>query len=622
MDLGLRCSVAGRCAKLPGIRLAQPTALALLVGLGGLGGSLDAQDAGLAGADFPVSEVHYAIRARMDGDPQRIEGSETLRWTNGTSESVSDLQFHLYLNAFSNNRSTHVFEGKGKLRRGHELKAGWGWTRVTAAAVAGTDLFPTLKFLAPDDGRPEDRTVFSLDLPAPVLPGETIEVMIEWESQLPRVRRRTGYKDDFVLVAQWFPKLGVYEEGRGWNAHQFHANSEFFADYGTYDVTLDLPASYRDPDGGEPRVGGSGVLVSSELKGDERLMVRFVAPSREDQRNADRVGRRARVHDFTWTADPAFEVRRETFRYSTWANEYAKDVELARRAFGPDKDLALHNVDVRLLIHPERLDQADRHIKATSAALFFYGLWFGEYPYSQITVVDPPWGGRAAGGMEYPTLFTCGTRLFTTEDMYQPESVTVHECGHQFWYGLVGNNEFEGAWLDEGFNSYTDSEVMWRVYGEERRATFYSNVPRDGERAVALPGGGAAGDPAYGTEDPGLLHRLHGRALSGERASAVLARSARLAPRVAQLRSALGQPSELLALAGRRPARYVGLEPRGPHELRHQQLLPPGRRSAHVARPRRRSRVLTRHAALRRDLALSAPLSGRLLRGLPGRLRR
>ena len=126
------------------------------------------------------------------------------------------------------------------------------------------------------------------------------------------------------------------------------------------------------------------------------------------------------------------------------------------------------------MIHPERIEQADRHIKATGAALFFYGLWFGEYPYSQITVVDPAWGGGGASGMEYPTLFTCGTRLFTTEDMHSPEGVTVHECGHQFWYGLVGNNEFEAAWLDEGFNSFTDSEVMWRVYGPRRQTTSYS----------------------------------------------------------------------------------------------------------------------------------------------------
>ena len=473
----------------------------------------------LAQADAEPKEssnrVDYEINARLDGEIKRLAASEIIRFTNGTSDEVSTLQFHLYLNAFSNNRSTHLFEAKSRLR-GHKLKEGWGWSRITGASlltdekpedeeepiVVRTSLLESLAYIAPDDQREEDRTVFELSLPSKVAPGETIAVEIEWESQLPRVRRRTGFKDDFLLVAQWFPKLGVYEEGKGWNTHQFHMNTEFYSDYGTYDVMLDLPAAYQGAKGNEPLVGSSGVIVSSELKGDERLMVHMVAPSLEDQRHEDRTGQQARVHDFTWTADPNFIVHRETFRSFTWEDDFPKDMELARRAFGEDVDLQLHNVDIRVLLHPERADQAERHAKATAAALFFYGLWFGEYPYSQITVVDPAWGARGAGGMEYPTLFTAGTRMFTTEDMYTPEGVTVHEAGHQFWYGLVGNNEFEAAWMDEGFNSYTDSEVMWRVYGNSRTTTSFSGYPIDGERVAAAPAGGKYGSMLTGAKLP------------------------------------------------------------------------------------------------------------------------
>ncbi|MCA9003211.1 MAG: hypothetical protein KDB61_14910, partial [Planctomycetes bacterium] len=138
-------------------------------------------------------------------------------------------------------------------------------------------------------------------------------------------------------------------------------------------------------------------------------------------------------------------------------------------------------------MQPEHEDQWERHYEATAAALFFYGLWFGEYPYEAVTVVDPAWGASGAGGMEYPTLFTAGTSRFTSPAMYRPESVTVHEAGHQFWYGLVGNNEYEAAWMDEGFNSYTDSEVLWRHYGPQRSDTRYSSLPVWGVRAAALP---------------------------------------------------------------------------------------------------------------------------------------
>lgn len=431
----------------------------------------------------------YRIEASLEGETKRLDGKLELRWANRSGEAVRDLWFHLYLNAFSNNRSTHLLESDGKLRR-TEMKDGWSWMRVKAIRVAGAadggflDVLPSLRYQRPDDANEEDRTVFSVDLPQPLGPGETVRVQIEWESQLPRVRRRTGYKDDFLLVAQWFPKIGVYEAGRGWNCHQFHAQTEFYSDYGTYDVTLDLPIEY------EGKIGASGVKVNDTPKGD-RIKVSFVAPSAGDQRREDAFGKRPLVHDFTWTADTRYEVRRQIFRFKEWAERFPAEVEKARAMFGEEP--RLRDVDVTVLIHPEHESQVERHFRATYAALFFYGLWFGEYPYEQITVVDPAWGA-AAGGMEYPTLFTGGSRLFTSEDMHQPEGVVVHECGHQFWYGLVGNNEFEASWLDEGLNSYTDAEVLHRVYGLDRGTTDYARVPVDGVRVANLPGGGPVAD--------------------------------------------------------------------------------------------------------------------------------
>jgi hypothetical protein len=433
------------------------------------------------------SRVDYAIQARLDAETKRLSGSLALTWTNTSGEAVDDLWFHLYLNAFSNNRSTHLIESQGRLRDA-EMESGWGWSRVSAASVlaaGGTqpiDVLASLRYRRPDDENEDDRTVFSLDLPAPLASGESVTVFLEWESQLPRVRRRTGYKGDFLLVAQWFPKLGVYEEGRGWNCHQFHARTEFFADYGHYEVELDLPAEY------EGRVGGSGVLEVERIEGG-RLKVRFLAPSAKD-----RDERGALVHDFTWTGDPRYVVEHGIFRWREWAERYPSEVERVQSALAPGETHGLRDVDVVVLIHPERADQAERHFQATCAALFFYGLWFGAYPYQQVTVVDPAWGAGAAGGMEYPTLFTCGTRLFTTPDMHVPEGVTVHECGHQFWYGLTGNNEFEAAWLDEGFNSYTDSEVLWRAYGPGRATTAYAALPCDGVALASLPAGGALVD--------------------------------------------------------------------------------------------------------------------------------
>jgi hypothetical protein len=447
-----------------------------------------AQRAGRGRAD-------YEIRARVDGETKRLEGALTVTWTNPTGEATSEAWFHLYHNAFSNNRSTHLVESGGTLR-GSRMKDEWGWQRVTAVRSGDSDLMPSFRYRAPDDGNEDDKTVFSVELPAPVGPGEQVRIQVDWEAQIPRVRRRTGYKDDFLFLAHWIPILGVFEDGRGWNCHQFHATTEFFADYGTYDVTLDLPAKY------EGKIGATGKLIGSPAVREGRVVTRFVAPSPADQEHLDRTGGRPLVHGFTWTADTNFKKKVDTFQYDAWRTRYDEEVATAQRALGPDKDLRLRNVEITLLIQREREPQWKRHIEATEAALFFYGLWFGEYPYEHLTVVDPAWGARQAGGMEYPTLFTCGTRLYNPIETHSPEGVTVHEAGHQFWYGLVGNNEFEAAWLDEGLNSYTDSEVLFRHYGLRYGATWYSGLPWLGVEPAPPPGGTVLGSALAGRTIP------------------------------------------------------------------------------------------------------------------------
>jgi hypothetical protein len=510
-------SASMRIAALPALCLLLATRLLLATQEPGAGGEAPGEDPTPGPASQEVAaapracRVDYDIAARLlrvereDGGEiltrWRLEGQETIRWTNGSGEPVSDLWFHLYLNAFANSRSISMLGRRdGGVGRGRVDLAGewwWGWQRVDALAFEGQDLLPSLSWESPhaDEGAqgsgaepraeaPQDRTVFRVELPRPIEPGETAEIEVRWTSQLPRVRQRTGTKGDFLFVAQWFPKLGVYEAGRGWNCHTFHSMSEFFSDYGHYRVTLDMPKEYSE------RVGGGGVRTQDLVKGGQRVEVVFESPSRADRERPDAYGKLPLVHDFAWTADPDFVVYSSTFEFDTWAKEYVHEVELAQRAAGADVDLGCRDVAVTVLLQPEHQDQAERHFRATCAALFYYGLWYGEYPYEHITVLDPAWGAGAAGGMEYPTLFTCGTRMFAHPLSHSPEGVTVHECGHQFWYGLVGNNEFESAWLDEGFNTFTDGEVMARVYGRRHGTTSYLRRPHLGVQATRVPEGG------------------------------------------------------------------------------------------------------------------------------------
>lgn len=299
-------------------------------------------------------------------------------------------------------------------------------------------------------------------------------------------------------MSHWFPKLGVYEAGKGWNCHQFHMNTEFYADYGTYDVTLNLPGKYAALEDKSKKIvfkgAATGQLAEAPKVSQGRVEVRFLAPAPQDRFYEDPVTKSSGtklsplVHGFAWTADPDYVIVEKRFEFAEWAEKHHSEVQAAAIAFRqPLEDIHMRDVDVTVLIQPERVEQAERHYEATCAALFFYGLWWGEYPYSHITCVDPAWGASAAGGMEYPAIFTAGTRMFTKQAMHRPEGVTVHEAGHQFWYGLVGNNEYEAAWMDEGFNSYTDSEVMYRHFGLQRSATWYSGLPEWGVAPSPAP---------------------------------------------------------------------------------------------------------------------------------------
>jgi hypothetical protein len=434
--------------------------------------------------------VDYTIRARVEPAERALHGEETIVWRNLSGDDVFDLQLHLYWNAYANNRSTHMRESAGFARGSEVLEDEWGWQRVTSIEIADRELVSKIRYLQPDDSVVDDRTVFSVPLPASAKTGETVTVRLKWDAMIPRVRERTGCKGDFLFIAQWFPKVGVYDAGNGWNCHQFHSSTEFFSDYGTYDVTIELPARY------EGKIGASGTSAEPERVIGERVIARFLAPSEADRRRTDAAGRTPLVHDFAWTADPRYVVHREfTFHFDEWLARHRTEVERVALALGRGVDeLRERDVDVTLLLHPEHDSQAARHFDATCVSLFFYGLWFGGYPYEHITVVDPAWGAGGAGGMEYPTLFTAGSRMFTWPAMHSPESVTVHECGHQFWYGLVGNNEFEAAWLDEGFNTFTQNEALSLAYGPSRRTTEFSGLFFDGVALAKDPGGSALCD--------------------------------------------------------------------------------------------------------------------------------
>jgi peptidase M1-like protein len=395
--------------------------------------------------------VDYAISVRLDDEKKELSGSERVVWRNPSSEPVGDLCFHLYLNGFRDRQSTFYRESGGHLRDDSAAPDGWGWIDVTALALAdGRDLLKGLVFEHPDDDNEKDRTVARIQLPEPVPPGGEVALDIDFHDHLPKVYARTGYDGEFFAVAQWFPKLAVYEpagmRGRGsgaWNCHQFHAHSEFYADFGNYKVEITAPSRFR--------IGATGVRMSERHDADG---------------TSTYVYEQSDIHDFAWAADPDFVEIRDRFvaeREVTPA-EYA---EAARRLDRTLDEVKLGDIDILLYLQPDHLAQRERHLRALKLAIKSFGLWYGRYPYPFITVIDPEASG--ASGVEYPTLIFNGTEVlwqhWPFEGVREPEITLVHEFAHQYWYGLVANNEFEEAWLDEGFATYSEDQAMDAGWG-------------------------------------------------------------------------------------------------------------------------------------------------------------
>ncbi|MBZ5678878.1 MAG: M1 family metallopeptidase [Acidobacteriia bacterium] len=405
-------------------------------------GALSIPDTTLAiNSPTPMSQrvVHYEIDAKYDAAKHTVDATEVLTYHNLTGQALDHFPFHLYLNSFQP-KATWVREAKLIGNRDTSY-AKWedkqyGAEEIKSFEVVGQgDLTKDLQFIQPDDGNKDDKSVVEVHVPKPIAPGAYVQFKIAFHDQLPETQARTGWKRDFVLGGQWFPKVGVWWQG-AWNCHQFHATTEFFADFGVYDVKLTVPQFEV--------VGASGVKVAEVNNPDNTKTLTYHGDD---------------IHDFAWTVSPRYKV---------------KDDGVFQGQMGP--------VKLQIMMQPAHWSQVERHEKILKETLDHFERWYGPYPYKTLTLVDPE-PDSAAGGMEYPTFITGGTSWFAPEGVLLPELVVEHEFGHQYWYGMVATNEFEDAWLDEGINSYTEVKVMDSIFSPDT-SIFNQDGVTVGEREL------------------------------------------------------------------------------------------------------------------------------------------
>lgn len=409
---------------LDGIPLAGPMARAVTVP-----SAANAWGGARTGKETTLSDrvVNYDIAATLDPEKHTVDGQEKLTWRNRSDKEVRSVYLHMYLNAFEGNGSTmfqehrfNQFEFRSDVRN----KDGeWGHIELGKVAQGGADV--KWSYVHPDGGPESDHTVVRFDLPKPVAPGGSTDLDIAFHDQLPRVVARAGYFGTFHLVGQWYPKIAVLElpGERGatevrWNAHEYHAFSEFYADFGNFDVKMTVPKGYT--------VGSTGEEQGTGVESGDKVTYHYVQGD---------------VHDFAWTAD----------------NRTAKPLEGTYTGEGSP------TVKVKVLYPPEYEATAAPSLKATIDALGYFSRTLGPYPYKTVTVVIPPYNAEEAGGMEYPTFFTADSHDKvdpTSLDQFAVDFVNIHEFGHGYFYGILASNEFEEPMLDEGLNDYWDHHML------------------------------------------------------------------------------------------------------------------------------------------------------------------
>lgn len=371
---------------------------------------------GRPGSRYWQLRTDYLITARLDPATGTVSGHESVAITNPSDSTLTVIGLRLYQNLFAPN-----------VARADPVAALTGGVRVSGLVVNGDTVH--VDSLAGAWGR---TTVVRVKLATPIAAHGSGTVEADWSFVIPlipddkRGDRMGRWGTRLFQVAQWYPQIAMFDDLRGWDPELYLGDAEFYNNFGSFDVRLDVPAGWL--------IGATGVLANADSvltpMVRERLAAAITSDSQRvvvgvDDRGAGKATATGDRLVWHFTADSVADF--------AWAasNEFVWDVS---RATIPGRGA----IPVNFLYLPEHTRYAGAAPWARHALEFYSKLWM-PYAFPQLTQVDGP-----EGGMEYPMLIMSGPGF----------GVTDHETGHQWWPMMVGVNETEYGWMDEGFNSY------------------------------------------------------------------------------------------------------------------------------------------------------------------------
>lgn len=391
-------------------------------------------------------QVNTKIEVSLDDKLHFLHGHEELEYFNNSNESLSYIILHIWPNAYRDNGSALAtqLDENGSVDFHFANAIDRGYIDSLDFEIEGKKVTYTQYDEQPD--------IIKLMLPEALLPGKSMTITTPFRVKIPKgIYSRLGHIGESYQITQWFPKPAVYDTA-GWHPIPYLSQGEFFSEYGSYDVKITLPRNYV--------VGATGDLVNGEkeiefldsiaVKTEERIanqsfhvnkagkpLMSFPVSSVETKTLHYH---QENVHDFAWFADKRYNVLKG-------------EVELPH---------SKRMVTTWAMFTNNEADLWEKSIEYLNDATHYYSLWTGDYPYNHVTAVDG--SISAGGGMEYPNVTVIG-ESYTAQGL---EQVIVHEVGHNWFYGILGSNERENAWMDEGLNTFTENRYTETKYPDAK----------------------------------------------------------------------------------------------------------------------------------------------------------
>jgi hypothetical protein len=425
----------------------------------------------LLAQDYWQQKVDYKINVSLDDTLHVLHGYVEMKYTNNSPDKLTYIYMHLWPNAYLNNKTPFA---KQQIVNGS--------TKFHFAVMEDKGFIDSLDFKI--DGKQAEITgekpnydIVKLILNKPLEPNESILISTPFRVMLPESFSRMGHIDNAYQITQWYPKPAVYDK-KGWHPMSYLDQGEFYSEYGDFEVTITLPDNYV--------VAATGNLQNqSELdwltnKAKETALISTfekkspIIPSSKTFKTLTYT--ESNIHDFAWFANKSFHVlkgevelpysKRKVTSWAFFTNEYSKFWVKA--------------------------------LSYLNDATYYYSKWIGEYPYNNVTAVDGALS--AGGGMEYPTITVIGA-VFAD---FSLDRVITHEVGHNWFYGILGTNERDYAWMDEGINSFYENRYMKMKYdtlntAKKKRKTSLFNMSFDENDLTKL---GYQVETAYHLDQP------------------------------------------------------------------------------------------------------------------------